>query len=58
MDYYSPRPLADLADGLIQGALRHYGEDVEVQRHDFQGGPPYKTRFSMRRRARPEAGRK
>jgi hypothetical protein len=49
MDYYSPRPLADLAEGLIQGALRHFAENVEVHRHDFPGGPPYQARFSMRR---------
>jgi hypothetical protein len=51
MDYSSPRPLADLAQGLIHGALTHFGEDAIVSREDAPGGPPFRSRFTLRRRA-------
>lgn len=32
MEYRSPRRFDDLAEGLIRGAARHYGEAVEIKR--------------------------
>jgi hypothetical protein len=51
MKYSSPRPMADLAEGLIHGTLKHFGEDISVMREDTPGGPPYLSRFTMRRNA-------
>ncbi len=32
MSYWSSRPFADLAEGLIGGCIEHYGEKIEVLR--------------------------
>ena len=32
LTYLSPRPLADLADGLIQGCVEHFQEAITVER--------------------------
>jgi hypothetical protein len=50
MEYRSPRPLADLCEGLIRGTLKHFAEDIEVSREDTPGGPPFHSVFTMRRR--------
>ncbi len=35
MTYRSTRPFADFAEGLIQGCMAHFGDDVTMQRHDL-----------------------
>lgn len=38
MTYRSPRGLADLADGLIEGCAAHYRETIQVDRQDLSEG--------------------
>ncbi|GGF55365.1 guanylate cyclase [Terasakiella brassicae] len=35
MTYRSQRPFADLAEGLLRGAVAHFGEKIELSRQDF-----------------------
>lgn len=50
MTYTSTRGLADLAEGLIDAAIVHYAEPVDLTRED--GRPePQATRFTLTRRA-------
>ena len=47
--YRSSRPLADLAEGLIQGCVAHFGERIAVRRQDL--GDPADgdaARFTLR----------
>ncbi len=34
MVYSSFRPFADLAEGLIKGSIKHFGENIDLQRKD------------------------
>ena len=45
MVYSSPRHFGDLATGLIEGALLHFGDPVTLTRHDLPNGS---IRFEMR----------
>lgn len=45
MVYTSPRHFGDLATGLIEGALVHFGDPVSLTRHDLPNGS---IRFEMR----------
>ena len=45
MVYSSPRHFGDLAAGLIEGAVAHFGDVVSVSRHDLPDGA---IRFEMR----------
>ena len=47
--YRSRRPLADLAEGLIQGCVAHFGERITVRRQDL-GDPAdgHAARFTLR----------
>ena len=45
MVYSSPRHFGDLATGLIEGALLHFGDPVSLTRHDLPDGS---IRFEMR----------
>jgi hypothetical protein len=47
--YRSRRPLADLAEGLIQGCVAHFGERITVRRQDL-GDPVdgHAARFTLR----------
>jgi hypothetical protein len=47
MSYSSSRPFADLAEGLIQGCINHYDEQVKVTRHDLDGVPGTRARFEL-----------
>lgn len=40
LHYSSARPFADLAEGLIEGAIEHYEDDVEYTREDIKGVQP------------------
>jgi len=45
MDYSSTRPFADLAEGLIDGALTHFNESAVVERQEQPPEHPHGTRF-------------
>lgn len=34
LTYYSPHPFADLAHGLIEGCIDHFGEDIAITREN------------------------
>jgi hypothetical protein len=53
MVYQSQRGMADLAEGLIQGAIAHFRESVLVQRDDLPTEGAQKTRFTLTRQAGP-----
>jgi hypothetical protein len=38
MVYRSPRHLGDLAEGLIHGAVAHFGDNVDIARRDLPDG--------------------
>ncbi|WNJ20687.1 heme NO-binding domain-containing protein [Pontibacter sp. G13] len=35
MVYHSSRGMADLAEGLIEGSIAHFGEEIHIHREDF-----------------------
>ncbi len=45
--YKSTRPLADLAEGLIQGCIEHFRETIHIQREDLSGGQRSSVRFLL-----------
>jgi len=47
MTYRSQRPFADLAEGLLRGAIVHFGEGVELSRQDFPVEKGSKTLFRL-----------
>lgn len=49
MVYQSTRPFADLAKGLIEGCIAHYGEPVDVQMEDLSDEGRTHVRFTLRR---------
>lgn len=50
LEYHSIRCLADLASGLIDGCLNHFGEmDVRVDRRDLPPGDGSVVEFMLRR---------
>jgi hypothetical protein len=51
LDYLSRRSLADLAEGLIQGCIEHYGERIDVAREDQPTTDCARTRFTLTRAA-------
>lgn len=50
MTYRSSRPFADLAEGLIQGCIRYYGENVDVKREDILENSGTAVRFILTKR--------
>lgn len=50
MNYFSCKPLADLAVGVIKGAADHLGENIEVNYQSVGGAEPY-VRFQVSRTA-------
>ncbi|MBD0383615.1 heme NO-binding domain-containing protein [Paenibacillus sedimenti] len=50
MTYRSSRPFADLAEGLIQGCIRHYGESIDVKREDLSESSGTAARFILTKR--------
>ncbi|GAA3407696.1 heme NO-binding domain-containing protein [Paenibacillus hodogayensis] len=38
LTYRSSRPFADLAEGLLIGCARHYGENIRMEREDLTDG--------------------
>lgn len=49
--YESSRPFADLAAGLIQECVRHFGENLEIERDASVGSSGTSARFVLRRAA-------
>lgn len=49
MLYQSHRPFADLAEGLIQACIAHYGEPIRLEREDLESGTTNRTRFTLTR---------
>ena len=47
MVYKSARPFAALAEGLLLGAIEHFGETVDVQREDLSEGRGMYVRFTL-----------
>lgn len=48
--YRSARPFADLAEGLLQGCIEHWREEIELGREDLEGPPGTHARFTLTRR--------
>lgn len=51
LDYFSCKPLADLATGVIKGAADHLGESIEVKHWPVTDGPEAHVRFEVSRTA-------
>jgi hypothetical protein len=49
MRYRSPRGLADLAHGLIDATVAHYGAPMTVAREDLSGGRGQDVRFTLKK---------
>ena len=49
MIYRSKRPFADLARGLIEGCVAHYGESVSVEMEDLSDDHRTHVRFTLKR---------
>jgi len=48
MHYSSPRGLGDLAEGLIAGCIKHFGENIAVTRTDLpKEGALHRARFEL-----------
>lgn len=45
--YRSRRPLADLAEGLLQGTAAHFDEQIGIAREDLAGGDETRVRFTL-----------
>lgn len=50
MTYHSSRPFADLAEGLIQGCILHYGESIDVKRENLSESSGTAARFILTKR--------
>ena len=49
MVYRSQRPVATMALGLMQGCIKHYGEDVSITQEDFSTAEQSHVRFTLQR---------
>lgn len=47
MTYRSKRPFSDLAEGLILGAVQHFGENIKVSRQDLLVEEGFSTQFVL-----------
>lgn len=47
MLYRSKRPFAALAEGLLRGAIAHFGEDVDLSRKDYEVSSGSKALFTL-----------
>ncbi len=45
--YKSTRPFADLAHGLIEASVEHFGEDIAIARKDLEGEPGTHALFTL-----------
>lgn len=52
MLYSSPRGFGDLAEGLIAGCIKHFGENIQVNRTDLpKDGASHRVRFELVKQA-------
>lgn len=49
VEYRSTRPLADLAEGLIEGCIAHFAEGVRIDRSDHTDDGETRVRFVLSR---------
>jgi hypothetical protein len=49
MVYQSKRPFADLAHGLIEGCIEHYGKPIGIHMEDLSGNGRTHMRFTLKR---------
>ena len=54
--YRSSRPLADLAQGMLNGAIKHFGESISVTRKDFPCLEGANTWFTLKKLTHDHAG--
>lgn len=54
--YRSKRPFADLAEGMIAGAVLHFNESISVARCDLPCSEGAHTRFTLTRSSHAHAG--
>ena len=47
MTYISTHPFADLAHGLIEGCVAHFGENITITRDSVEGIPGAQARFTL-----------
>lgn len=47
--YESGRAMGDLAEGLIESAVAHFGESIEITREDISSGAVQRVRFVLRK---------
>ncbi len=47
MDYRSARPFADLAEGMIKGAIAHFGLNARIDRAVTSPPDPFAARFDV-----------
>lgn len=45
--YHSQRPFGDLAEGLIGGCVRHFGEPIKMEREDLPAEAGSMVRFTL-----------
>src|SRR4029078_2780814 len=57
MVYRSRRPLADLAEGMIQGCIAWFGDRVDLEREDLDAADGRAARFVLRARTDARPGR-
>lgn len=53
--YQSPRPLGDMAEGMLLGCAQHFGEDIELVRDDLPTETGHRARFTLVRHNLSEA---
>lgn len=49
LTYQSKRPFADLCEGLIQGAIKSFGDRIDMERTDYSVETGSKALFRLRR---------
>ncbi len=47
LTYRSARPFGDLAEGLIRGCIRHFGEPIDLEREDLPVSTGQNVRFTL-----------
>lgn len=47
LDYFSSRPFADLAEGLIEAAAKHFGDPLLISREDRAVEEGFSARFTL-----------
>ena len=47
--YRSSRPLADLAEGLIEGCIAHFEDSIQIERNDHTENGETRARFVLER---------